>query len=643
MIDKLYIKNFRSIKNTVFNDLGNMTVFVGANNAGKSTVLNALRVFNDSNYTGNKNDVRHGSSEFEITVVKLIDDRFYQLAYNQLKKTDYYDEFIALFTKDNPNRRKDTDKYKTEFNKYFADKFFLKRKNRKIGYKMTASLSNDNSHLEISKVLVNSDNKSVEIVNGIALDFCDKWFELNIANIDDERRFSDEVRGDSKSITNSVFSLFVSTISNDSTYNIEDIQDKKGGDLSIDEINYLLSHKTSKKSDIFLSNVNEKFSKYSENKLEVQWKFDDNIQSRIKLETQFVNESNQNIDFLSTGSGTRSLYMLSLLESYVEVMNTESEISGLFLIEEPELYLYPKLERKLGIILKEISSLHQVVITSHSSGLVSQFNKEDIYIADNSQSSGANKFSKYSKLNDYNDIVSELGFDGHNLFGKKYIILVEGKDDIKEYGSLIKERYRSEHDKCCFIKVNSVKNIETAITCQLIRDSNQFTNLFIITDSDGRHIDKINNQYKESLKNSFDDNEINELISNRLYVTENAMNLECFSISLDNINETMSLEDYAVKVNQFLIDNNDGINKELNSKVQRKLYTEEEKNQILDTLASNDINSILNTLTTKVLTKKLANIFITTVHKHKPITSCNSEYKNKRLPGLFNKLDILFN
>src|SRR5690625_4969070 len=96
MIEKLRVRNFRSIASQEFKQLRNLNVFIGKNSAGKSTVLNAIKIFNQKNYQASVNDIRHGEEQFEVTVVKSTSEDFYRRSY-ELSPDSVKNDFIKIF------------------------------------------------------------------------------------------------------------------------------------------------------------------------------------------------------------------------------------------------------------------------------------------------------------------------------------------------------------------------------------------------------------------------------------------------------------------------------------------------------------------------------------------------------------------
>ena len=71
----------------------------------------------------------------------------------------------------------------------------------------------------------------------------------------------------------------------------------------------------------------------------------------------------------------RSIYMLSLLETYTQ---RQGKHPGIIIVEEPELFLHPKLQKISGDILYRLSRTNQVIFSTHSPNLLPNFNSRQI-------------------------------------------------------------------------------------------------------------------------------------------------------------------------------------------------------------------------------------------------------------------------
>lgn len=77
----------------------------------------------------------------------------------------------------------------------------------------------------------------------------------------------------------------------------------------------------------------------------------------------------------SLGKGMRSIYMLSLLETCEETMD---DATDLIIVENPEIFLHPKLQNESGDILYRLSKKSQVIFSTHAANLLSNFNSRQI-------------------------------------------------------------------------------------------------------------------------------------------------------------------------------------------------------------------------------------------------------------------------
>jgi len=105
-IKSLKIKNFRSIKDIeISGPLNDVWTFVGQNNAGKSSIMHAIRSFYDEYDIKNEDFCRNNENEpIEIVIsYKLSDDEFSQLP-EQYKLDDNTLIVIKRFTK-NPLKK----------------------------------------------------------------------------------------------------------------------------------------------------------------------------------------------------------------------------------------------------------------------------------------------------------------------------------------------------------------------------------------------------------------------------------------------------------------------------------------------------------------------------------------------------------
>lgn len=156
----------------------------------------------------------------------------------------------------------------------------------------------------------------------------------------------------------------------------------------------------------------------AKNKLE-KIKFDDfNLKYSFEDDKDFVFVNNKKIELRYASSGIQSLIpMLLILE--LELNQTQKFIKNTFLIEEPELNLYPIKQKKIiEFIIKSIQDKnHKLIITTHSPYILSSL--DTLILAKNVSNENPklktkiNKIISEDKWIDYNDIsVYEVRNDG---------------------------------------------------------------------------------------------------------------------------------------------------------------------------------------------------------------------------------------
>ena len=71
----------------------------------------------------------------------------------------------------------------------------------------------------------------------------------------------------------------------------------------------------------------------------------------------------------------KNIYMLSLLETYSEETD---QVPTIVLVEYPEMYLHPQLQKTASEILYHLSKKNQVIFSTHSPNLIFNFNSRQI-------------------------------------------------------------------------------------------------------------------------------------------------------------------------------------------------------------------------------------------------------------------------
>ena len=160
------------------------------------------------------------------------------------------------------------------------------------------------------------------------------------------------------------------------------------------------------------------------------------------------------------GKGMRSIYMLSVLEAYAEDENAEDCI---LMMEDPEIFLHPSMQKTTGDILYRLSKKHQVIFSTHSPNLLPNFSIRQIrqMVLDKDGMPAVRKDT------DISAILNDLGYTAGDLMNVDFVFIVEGRQDKTRLPILLKKYYSEIYDKdgrlsrTAIITTNSCTNIKT--------------------------------------------------------------------------------------------------------------------------------------------------------------------------------------
>ena len=187
----------------------------------------------------------------------------------------------------------------------------------------------------------------------------------------------------------------------------------------------------------------------------------------------------------SLSEGLRSIYILSLLETYVEMPGTAPYI---ILVEEPETYLHPQLQKFASEILYRLSKKNQVIFSTHEPEMLFNFTTKQIrqIYKDSSYSTSVNNET------DIDDILNDLGFTANDLMNVSFVFIVEGKQDRSRLPLLLNKYYSEIHDdygnlrRIAILATNSCTNIKTYANLKYINTIYLKDQFMMIRDSDGK-------------------------------------------------------------------------------------------------------------------------------------------------------------
>jgi len=133
------------------------------------------------------------------------------------------------------------------------------------------------------------------------------------------------------------------------------------------------------------------------------------------------------------GDGVQSLVALALMR-YASEQNS-SRLSTVIAIEEPESHLHPRAIHQLKLVIENLSSKNQIVLTSHSPLFVNPDNLANTIIVKDSKAACAKRIS---------EIRNALGVRfSDNLQNARMVLLFEGVDDALALKHIISARSKT--------------------------------------------------------------------------------------------------------------------------------------------------------------------------------------------------------
>ena len=498
-IKKITIKNFRGIQDQTISDIDNALVLIGKNNSGKSAFLTAVRTLL-GNYTPQAKDFYKDTPEIEISVIFEINDDYISKFYTNSKLGI---QKLPSNSSDFENIKENTvfsessfSAFKTERQDAVANRLEDVSTWERFGAiwikAIKAKLNIDNNLLTVKAIFRKDASKPKYFINNTVNADVPVLFP-NVAFIDDTRYFEEEENGKAKTITSSLFAeVLKNQALTDETFIycencnhtdcetrcIDAIRRKNPGELSIEELQKLINYKTKNSSEEITQRITESFQKNYQEGFKVNIKATSNVDKSFSLITKIYDPNlGAEIELSNVGAGVRSIYILSLLQSYQQI-NTNHTI---LLFEEPELYLHPELQKEMAKTLSQISNNSQVLFTTHSPVMLREFSNDDIR-----RISLDEEYSCVASTTSIDEVLYEIGYSTQDVLNTDYIIFVEGIDDREIIGCLLKKYYNIDIDRISIIDTDSCTKFGFYATLKFLEKTSIGREFAIIRDADMR-------------------------------------------------------------------------------------------------------------------------------------------------------------
>ena len=265
--------------------------------------------------------------------------------------------------------------------------------------------------------------------------------------------------------------------------------------INYNELNAILAEESSNRCKELSKKITGKYAETVGNEdFEISITSDVNIAKGTSYTTKLIDKvTNLESDMMNCGTGYQSMVILSVLETYVEL--TEKKTGYILIIEEPEVYLHPSLQRKMISTLIRLSKDNQVLFSTHSPISVSSLTKEQIGLVVKEKGE-----AHVEKIN-IKKVISELGICPDDILMEQGVIMVEGKDDERIIKAILRKIDQSKAEKINVIYTGSCTNLRFYANAEKLLNFNHNIPLLIIRDADS----KTEEAQRESLKKELAD------------------------------------------------------------------------------------------------------------------------------------------
>ncbi|ACN98893.1 ATP/GTP-binding protein [Sulfurihydrogenibium azorense Az-Fu1] len=409
---KINIENFRCYKDETEVEIEDLTVFVGANDSGKSSILEALDIF----FNEGRAEIRFTEDDINI----------------HARMEGKHDVKITCVFEDIPEQ-------------------FLRRLEENNIPINDSSITISKTFGKNNKTFLNGEELSKKLIGEIK-DYLPIYglFKVDRTNTDDNPEIKDPL----------MFAVEKSLKEQEIKYKLQEVAEKIK--KAIEDV----ANGTLDKLKKLNGNIATELNVYIPDIEELKWR---DVFKRIGI------YSDKGILLNKRGSGVRRLILLSFFlfeaeRKRYERHTDEIEISTIYAIEEPETSLHPDQQKQFINSLIELSSNEkvQVLLTTHSPYIAKLIPVNSLRFIDQGYQYTLPKVSSYKEDNNILlNIAKRLGIHPINT---KVVIFVEGNTDkkflininenIKELKDLIHLNSEIENNTITIIPLNGSNLID---------------------------------------------------------------------------------------------------------------------------------------------------------------------------------------
>ncbi len=455
-ISDIQIQNFKSIHNMHIPDIENALILVGQNNTGKTTVLDAVRAVGGEYQIGPE-DFGETGSKIRIRVSLSLTEEDLE----QLRSRGVVSQY----------RKKET----------WMQDFCQKLPSYSDGVLTFTMTANRDGRIRYQDG-VNKNNPHIREVFP------------RIYHVDTERRL-EQLQSDMlllqedeilKRMRSGCCMFNQARDCNHCFHCMGLIEQKSPAQLDALETSKLLDYKLYQLNlDTFARMVNHCFHKNG-GRESILYSMNRDVEKILEVTTE-IRHPAQNVPrpISHMGKGMRSIYLFSLLEAYTQI---EETLPSIIMIEDPEIFLHPSLQKVCGTILYRLAAKNQVIFTTHSPNLLPNFSTRQIRQVIHREDGS----SDIRENTDISAILDDLGYTAGDLMNVNFVFIVEGKQDKSRLPLLLEKYYAETVDsqgklsRIAIITTNSCTNIKTYANLKYMNQIYLQDQFLMVRDSDGK-------------------------------------------------------------------------------------------------------------------------------------------------------------
>ncbi|MCM1025877.1 MAG: AAA family ATPase [Roseburia sp.] len=463
-ITDLHIQNFKSIHDMHIPDIENALILVGKNNTGKTTVLDAVRAVGGEYQIGPE-DFGEAGAKIKISVSLAFTEEDLDLLRRRGVVSQYRkrESWMQDFRRKLPS-----------FAAGVLSFTMTANRDGRIRYMDGTNKNNPYLREVFPKIYHVDTERSLEQLQG----------DMLLLQEDEilKRMRSGCCMFDQAKDCNHCFQC------------IGLIEQKSPAELDALEVSKLLDYKLYQLNlDTFARMVNDCFQKNG-GRESILYSMNRDVEKTLEVTTE-IRHPAQNVPrpISRMGKGMRSIYLFSLLEAYTQI---EENLPSIMMIEDPEIFLHPSLQKVCGTILYRLAAKNQVIFTTHSPNLLANFNSRQIRQVIQRED-GA---SDIREKTDISALLDDLGYTAGDLMNVNFVFIVEGKQDKSRLPLLLKKYYAETTDRegnlsrIAIITTNSCTNIKTYANLKYMNQIYLRDQFLMVRDSDGKDPETLRKQ-----------------------------------------------------------------------------------------------------------------------------------------------------